>query len=413
MDFIIEIGFGLLGGIILNVMPCVLPVLTLKVFKTVKTLGENPQEARLQSIAYTLGTLVFFAALAAIVLILKSGGSALGWGMHFRQPIFVASLCALIFAFSLNALGVFEITLSSSHSEKDGFWGSVMTGVFAAVMSTPCSAPFLGGAASYALAKDTPGYQTLALFLAIGFGLALPFLLLGFFPAVAKIIPKPGAWMETFKQIMGFTLMGAAVWLFTVLMNQVSADSAENILYFLLLMGVALWGLGHFSGLHHSTQRRWIVRIVTVGTIAAAAFGLVRLEAALPKSAKVVSSDIIKDGKINWVSFDPARIAKEQKDKRLVFLDYTADWCANCKTNEKLFLETDTVREALQGLNVLPMKVDMTNEDPVMDEWLAKVGRSAIPAYAIVYPNGEFDVLPVAITANLVADRLKAATKKL
>jgi len=333
--------------------------------------------------------------------------------MHFRHPGFVATLCALIFAFGLNALGVFEIHISGNPDEKDGFMGGVFTGIFASVMATPCSAPFLGTAAGLALAGDTPAWQTISLFLMIGFGLAFPFLLLGFVPAMAKIIPRPGPWMETFKQVMGLTLLGAAVWLYTVLLSQVSVDAAGSFLVFIFVLGMGLWAIGRFAGLQHSIRRRWVVRLGALGMIAACGVFYVHLDKKQAVASAVTSNDILVDGKINWASFDPGRIADEGKKGRLVFLDYTADWCANCKANEKLFLETDTVRNALVEQNVFAMKVDMTNENKTMDEWLAKVGRSAIPVYAIVFPDGSFDVLPVAITADMVAERLKAASAKL
>ncbi len=409
------LGLAFVGGVILNVMPCVLPVLTLKVFHTIESYSEEHSNQKAQALAYTLGTVVFFLALAALVVVLRASGEVLGWGMHFRNPAFVATMVALTFVLGLNALGVFEFFIAAQGPQKtDGLLGGFLTGIFAAVMSTPCSAPFLGTAAGFALAQDTPAWQTMLLFAVIGLGLAFPYTLIGFVPRLGKMLPRPGAWMETFKQIMGFSLLGTAVWLYSVLLNQVTADSATRFLVFLFVIALAAWAIGKFAALRHTPLRRWSVRGGAVLMAALCGVFYVTLDGkAVAAEVQVDPGTIVKDGRINWAPFDEPTLLSVSEKGRLVFLDYTADWCANCKTNEKLFLETDTVRSALVDHNVLPMKVDMTNENAVMDKWLKKVGRSAIPAYAIVFPDGEIDVLPVAITAQLVADRLAAAGDKL
>lgn len=414
LELVTTLGFAFLGGIILNVMPCVLPVLTLKVFHTIESLGDENDNTKGQAIAYTAGTIVFFLALSALVIALRASGEVLGWGMHFRNPAFVAIMVGLTFVLGLNALGVFEFFISAQGPEKsDGLLGGFLTGIFAAVMSTPCSAPFLGTAAGFALAGDTPWWQTMLLFATIGLGLAFPYTLIGFVPRLGKMLPRPGAWMETFKQVMGFSLLGTAVWLYSVLMAQVSVDSATRFLVFLFVLALGAWAVGRFAGLQHKAARRWGVRGGAVLTAVLCGVFYVTLDGKVAGPAvQVDPSTIVKDGHINWTPFDEPTIATQSASGRLVFLDYTADWCTNCKVNEKLFLETDTVRSALVKENVLPMKVDMSNENEAMDKWLAKIGRSAIPAYAIVFPDGSLDVLPVAITAELVADRLKAAGKK-
>jgi thiol:disulfide interchange protein DsbD len=421
-ELLFHIGMGLLGGLILNIMPCVLPVLTMKVFHLVEHgHGDDPahRKARyLHGLAYTGGVLLLFVGLAVAVIVLKASGERVGWGMQFRNPMFVAGMTAAMFTFGLNALGVFEWTVSlSGHHKKEGYGASVVNGLFAAIMSTPCSAPFLGSAAAYALGADAQWWQTSALFLAIGFGLASPFLLISFVPGIGKVLPRPGPWMETFKSLMGFSLLAAAVWMFRTLQAQVSAAASADFLAFLLVLSVALWGVHQFGGVLYGNARRWGVRALATALTAGGALLFVHFEAPAPGATAAAAapegaSDTVRDGKIAWAAFDPARVATETKAGRPVFMDFTANWCANCKTNEKLFLETAAVREALVRTRILPMKVDMTNENEVMDQWLEKLGRSGIPAYVIWLPDGSYDLLPEAITTEMVVDRLDKAAKR-
>lgn len=420
MQILGTLGVALLGGLILNVMPCVLPVLTLKAFSLVDHAHIEAGEQRKHGLAYMLGTVSAFLVFGAIIVALRTSGKSLGWGMQFQNPAFVAGVAAVVFAFALNALGVFEITLSSTHEEKGGFFGSVLNGWFAAVMATPCSAPFLGTAAAFAFAADTPAWLTLAIFACIGIGLAAPFTLLAFLPAVSRLLPKPGAWMETAKQLMGFTLLGTVIWLYSVLLRQVTPEAATFYLGFLLALAVALWSTGRFGGIVESTGRRVLVHVLAIAVVGLAWSRLVHFEkpalaaTGITKDASLVpaTEPVVAAGKIAWTAFDPKRIDAEHARKRPVFMDYTADWCASCKTNEKVFLETDLVRSALTRTNILPMKVDMTNEDEVQEAWLKKLGRTGIPAYVILMPDGTRDLLPEVITAEMVNERLDAAAKR-
>lgn len=420
-ELFLHIGLGLLGGLILNVMPCVLPVLTMKVFHLVEHgHGEDAQHRRarhLHGLAYTAGVLLLFVVLAAVVVGLKASGERVGWGMQFREPRFVAGMTAAMFAFGLNALGVFEFTVSVGGSHKrEGYAASVVNGLFAALMSTPCSAPFLGSAAAFALGADATWWQTFAMFLSIGFGLASPFLLISFVPGIGRLLPRPGPWMETFKSLMGFSLLAAAVWMFRTLQAQVSSAAAGDFLAFLLVLAVALWATHQFGGVLYGAARRWTVRLLAAGVTLAGGLLFVHFEppaASAAAAATVAATDaVVKNGKIAWTPFDPMRVSTETKAGRPVFMDFTADWCANCKTNEKLFLETEAVRQALIRTRILPMKVDMTNENEVMDEWLAKLGRSGIPAYVIWLPDGSYDLLPEAITTEMVVERLNRAAQR-
>lgn len=423
MDLALNILLGFVGGLILNVMPCVLPVLTMKVFHLVEHSsagdGSTDRTRRLHGLAYTAGILIAFLALAAAVIAIKASGDRVGWGMQFQNPRFVAGMIALVFVFGLNALGVFEWTLSlSGRPGHQGYGASLVNGLFAAIMSTPCSAPFLGTAAAFALGANTPAYVTLAMFTSIGIGLASPFLLVSFVPAVGRLLPRPGPWMDTFKSLMGFSLVGAAVWLMRAFFAQVSREAAADFLIFLLVLTIALWGVHHFGGILYSTARRYAVRAVALLLMLVSGHYFVHFDAAQAEAATAVASgdckptDTVCRDRIVWSPFDSARVSREHKAGRPVFMDFTAEWCANCKTNEKVFIETAAVRSALAASGVLPMKADMTNENDEMQSWLDKLGRSGIPAYVIYLPDGSRDLLPEAITSEMLVQHLSDAAKK-
>lgn len=399
-----------LGGLILNVMPCVLPVLTMKVFHLIEHADDDEATHRMHGIAYTAGVLATFLAFSIFVIVLRASGEAVGWGMQFQNPSFVAAMIAVIFVFGLNALGVFEFTVSVQQGEKQrsGFSESFANGVVASIMSTPCSAPFLAGAAAFAL--TAPSWQTLVVFQIVGLGLAAPFALVSFFPAIGRILPRPGAWMETFKHLMGFTLIAAAIWLYSVFQKQVSYESAQWFLGLLLVLGVGAWAWDRFGGPMETNRRRWIVRTVVLGSASAFAFGFVRFEPPENTAAEAYSGQVVVDGEINWAPFDPAMVDAARAANRPVFVDYTADWCANCLTNERLFIEVQPIRDLLVETGILPMKADLTNEDDTILAWLDDLGRAGIPVYAIYMPDGSVDLLPQAITTELLADRLNAAS---
>ncbi len=413
--FISYLGAGFLGGIILNVMPCVLPVLTMKIFHVMQQGQESRQEMRAHGLAYTAGIMVMFLGLAAIVIGLRASGELVGWGMQFQNPSFVAALTGLMVVFGLNALGVFEFTISMQGGQsRQGLLSSFVNGIVASLMSTPCSAPFLGTAAAVALGTGAVWWETLSLFVSIGLGLATPFLLVSFIPVISRIIPRPGAWMDTFKQLMGFTLLGAAVWLFGVLQNQITTTGANWFLAFMLVLSILLWATEHFGGLRHGNARRIGVRVGAVALAVLAGWGMIDMKPPKTSSATVASTGdepVVLGDKINWAGFSSARVSLENKRKRPVFIDYTADWCANCKANEKAFIEVARVRKTLEDTRILPMKADLTNENAEIWEWLGKLGLSAIPAYAIYMPDGSIDLLPIAITTEVLVERLEKASK--
>ena len=411
---------ALAGGVILNIMPCVLPVLALKAFSVVEHAKHDDRKRRLHGVAYTAGTMTMFLVLGGLVVAGKNAGKHMGWGMQFQHPPFVAAMIAIVFVFALNALGVFEILVSAQgEGDDDKLWGSFINGIFASILSTPCSAPFVGSAAAFAFGAQTSAVETLLVFAVMGFGLALPYLLLTQIPAFAKILPKPGAWMQDVKMVMGFFLLATAIWLLYAFAKQVTPDSLVNFLFFLLALAVALWAGHRFGGIDRTALRRWVVR----GLAAAFVFGVFKFAVHLEPAARAAVSTgpeiapVVVDGHINWVPYNADRMKAELAHNRPVFLDFTAEWCATCKVNEKAFVETDTVRQAFERSKILPMKVDMTNADDELEKLQDAVlkghdDREGIPIYVVKFPGGEQDLLPLVITSELVVARLDDASKK-
>jgi len=404
---------AVLGGMILNVMPCVLPVLTLKIFHVIEARGLDGTTLRLHGLAYLAGILTTFAFFAAIVVVLKASGTALGWGMQFQSPGFVAVLISVMFVFGLNALGVFEINFAMGDRDTSrGLSGAFLGGILASVMATPCTAPFLSTAAVAALASDVPSWLTITVFLLIGVGLALPFTLVCFVPSVGRWLPRPGAWMETFKHVMGFSLLATAVWLFSVLLKQVTPQSASRFLGVLLMLAVLAWAVQRFAGPGESLRRRVIITLGGSLMVLFVAVNTVNFESMRPFHTVLGSEDVVVDGRINWRPFDPALIDRSLATNRPVFLEFTADWCANCKVNERLFIEVEATRRTLMQTQILPMRADWTNEDPLIQQWLSDLGQAGIPVYVIYMPDGTYDLLPQAITTELLTRRLRAVSRR-
>ncbi len=410
------IGIGLLGGLILNVMPCVLPVLTMKLFHVLEHGSSDARARKLHGVAYAAGILTAFLVLAVAIIVLRASGERVGWGMQFQHPPFVATMIALIFAFGLNALGVFEFNVSVHGHHHQGYTASYFNGIFAAVMSTPCSAPFLGTAAAFALGAGAIWWQTLAMFLAIGLGLASPFLLVSFIPSLAKALPRPGPWMETFKSLMGFTLLAAAIWLFGTLQAQVTQASSRDFLVFLLVLAIALWGTHHFGGVIYGNAQRFAVRLIALGVVLGAGTQTLSLEANKRETAAPTTAQSGKPAAsaehIAWTPFDLKLIGVETKRGRPVLADFTAEWCANCKTNDKLFVDTQPVRDRLRTSGILPMKADLTNNDDALWDEANALGRTGIPIYVLYLPDGTHDLLPEAITTDMLVAHIDAAAKK-
>jgi thiol:disulfide interchange protein len=386
-----------LGGLVLNAMPCVLPVLSLKVFGMLRSAGAGRSGVVRGALATAAGILVSFWALAGAAIAAAAAGAAVGWGTQFQRPGFVALLALVIVLFSLNLWGLFEIRLPMTLARlggsgpREGLAGHFASGLFATIMATPCSAPFLGTAVGFALAQPPP--TIFAVFTAVGLGMSLPYLLLAAAPGVARLLPKPGDWMETLRGALGFLLAGAAVWLLYVLSAQVSPARLAAIE--LALVGVALFAWVR----HRAFAAPALRRTAGAGLVAAAAFslGLAAWSGAGASGHGNGRAAGPPAGLIAWVSFDRARAESLRSQGQLVFVDVTADWCFTCKVNERLILDTPEVARAFTEHNVLPMRADWTNRNDEIARFLSEHGRYGIPFYLLYRPGTDpyvFSELP-------------------
>jgi thiol:disulfide interchange protein len=396
--------FALLGGLILNLMPCVLPVLSLKVLALAQS-GESKQRARRHALWYTAGVLLSFVALGALALALRKAGLALGWGFQLQQPLVVAGLALVVFALGLSLSGLWYANVGIGQRggalmQAGGVRGDFFTGVLAVVLATPCTAPFMGAALAYAFTG--PALGGLLVFAMLGVGLALPFLLIGFVPAFARLLPKPGAWMDTFKQLLAFPLYATAAWLVWVLANQRGADAVGLWLAAAIALALAAWA---WTQARSGRGRGWLALAVI------AAIGIAWPLAMLHRLPKPEASEASKSTNgIEHVVYSEQRLAQLRAEGRVVFVNMTADWCVSCKANEKAVFARDGFRAAMQAANAVYMTGDYTDVDPAITAYLQAHKAVGVPLY-VVYPRdgGEGAILPVIVTPSLVDDALKHA----
>jgi suppressor for copper-sensitivity B len=385
---------ALLGGLILNTMPCVLPVLSLKVFGLVKSAGKGRADVVVGALATAAGILLSFWALAAAAVLARSAGAAVGWGVQFQEPTFVAALAVVVVLFCLNLWGLFEIPLPArlarlaDSGPKEGVPGHLVSGLFATLMATPCSAPFLGTALGFALSQ--PAGVILAVFTAVAVGMALPYLALAAAPEATRFLPRPGPWMDHLKVVMGFLLAGAAIWLFYVLAAQLSAVRLALIELMILVLALFIW-MRHRAGSHRALRT---VALLGVLAAIALAIGLAAGGHRAPSSRLAEASS----GLITWATFDRQEAERLADQGRLVFVDVTADWCFTCKVNERLVLETPEVADAFSRHQVVPMKADWTNRSDAIARFLADHGRYGIPFYLLYRPGREPHVFAELLT---------------
>jgi thiol:disulfide interchange protein len=398
-----EVGLGiallyaLLGGLILNLMPCVLPVLSIKVVSVIES-GESPARRRSHALTYSAGVLTSFVVLGVAVVAL-----AKAWGAQLQYPLLVAALSLVMLTAGLWMSGVVQFggslgNVGSSLANQKGWRGDFFVGVLAVVVASPCTGPFMGPALGYAFAA--PATQAMLVFFTLGLGLCLPFLAIGFVPALARLLPKPGAWMETLKQVLAFPMYLAAVWLAWVLANQRGADAVGLLLVAAVLLAMTLWWFekSRWSG---SASRSWVIVLALLTAVPL--YTLVRLPAAAPASAGAVSAN-------GTVAFTPAKLAELRKAGTPVFVDMTADWCVTCKANEHAVLDTDAFRDLLKKTGAVYMKGDWTNEDPAITAFLQEYHSPGVPLY-VVFPKdgGNGNRLPTVLTSSLVEEALTKA----
>ncbi len=422
---------AVLGGLILNAMPCVLPIVSLKVFGLVRSAAHGHREVVRSALAIAAGILASFAALAALAVAAAAAGGAVGWGVQFQRPGFVAFLAVVVTLFCLNLWGLFEIPLPRALARlggaaaREGLAGHFVSGLFATLMATPCSAPFLGTAIGFGLAQPAP--VIVAIFAAVGVGLALPYLILAAAPGAARLLPRPGPWMETLRGVLGFLLAASAVWLLYVLAAQVSPERLALFEVGLLLVALVTWlrhrtaaggpveasatggGARADGGALASLVALVVLIVVAAGAVALAASGTGPGDAG---GGARLAAQGRSSGPIGWVAFDRARAESLAASGQLVFVDVTADWCFTCKVNERLILDTPEVAGAFAAHHVLPMRADWTNRSDAIARFLADHGRYGILFYLLYRPGRQpvvFSELPTKTAILAAIDDAAAA----
>ena len=412
------LGLAFLGGLILNLMPCVLPVIALKIFGFVAQSQEAPGRIRKLGVVYALGVVFSFVVMAGIVIALQSAGKAASWGIQFGNPYFVIAMTTMVTLVALNFFGVFEVTLgggtmgtAAELAGREGASGAFFNGVLATVLATPCTAPFLAPALGFAFAQ--PPAIIVLMFVAVALGLAAPYVVLSFQPAWLKFLPKPGQWMEKFKTAMGFPMLATAAWLFSIVGRHYGTRGTLWVGLFLVCVAVAAWIWGEF--IQRGTKRKALAAVVAM-IFLLGGYALA-LESQLDwrhRTAQGVGGIEIegKDG-IAWQPWSREAVAKARAEGRPVFVDFTADWCVTCQANKKTSIEITSVRAKLKEINAVPLLGDYTLIPDDITQELKRHGRAGVPL-VLVYPKDaakEPEVLPALLTPSTVLEALDRAAR--
>jgi thiol:disulfide interchange protein/DsbC/DsbD-like thiol-disulfide interchange protein len=412
LGFFTALLYGFLGGLILNVMPCVLPVISLKIFGFMQQAGEDPRKVFRHGLAFTAGIFVWFLVLGGVIVALQAGGQQVTWAFQFQNPWFIFFISTVVFVFALNLFGVFEVVLPGTATTKmaevsshGGYRGSFFQGGFATLLATPCTAPFLGPALGFAFSQP-PGV-ILSMFGAVALGMASPYLLLSAKPGWMKYLPKPGAWMERVKQFLGFPLLATVLWLLYVLGNQKGLEAVIWTSAFLLMTGLAFWIYGQLACVARTRSGRLVATFFAMACFVAGGWWFGGAFAATEPGTVETSRG---GGGIDWQEFSPQRVETLRREGTPVFVDFTADWCLTCKFNERTAINTPAVRSLMQEKGVVPVKADWTNSNPDITAALASFGRVGVPFY-VLYPADGKDpvVLPELLTEGLLLDALRKA----
>ena len=393
------------GGLILNLMPCVFPVLSIKILAFVERGGDDDAGAvgRRHAMVFTAGVLTTFWALAGVLLALRAGGAQLGWGFQLQSPAMVTVLALVVFALALNLSGVFTMGMSLTRLGAVGagerYSDSFLTGLLAVIVATPCTAPFMGAALGYALTQHAA--IGMAVFTSLGLGLAAPYIVFASSPALLRKLPRPGPWLETLKQLLAFPLYATVVWLLWVLGRQAGTDFVALALLFAVVVSLTGWmaGRAQYAG---RARGSLVGLVLLVGTIGVGGV-VIGSQKAAPATAAATPA--------GWERWSQARVASARDSGRVVFVDFTAAWCLSCQVNERIALHTDAVERAFVGANALLLRADWTSRDAEITAALATFGRSGVPLY-VVYPaatSASAELLPAVLTPGIVIDAVTRA----
>jgi thiol:disulfide interchange protein len=397
--------FAFLGGLILNVMPCVLPVISIKLFGLISHSSESHSRIFKHNLFYTLGVLATFMTLAGTIVLLKSTGEQVGWGFQLQSPIFIALTIIVLFVFSLNLFGLFEFATPGGRSlgnvkTTSGFAGDFFGGVIATILSTPCSAPFLGTALTFAFTSSTS--TVFLIFAMIGMGLSFPFLLTGLFPATIKVLPKPGMWMEHVKKFLGLTLLLTIIWLFDVFISLTTGNTP----ILKLITALTLFFFAFY--VYRNIAKKVIWKIIYFALPVLMTISLLSnpLQSDMPSDT---GSDLLNEKKMEglpWQKWSEQTMQEMAANQELVFVDFTAKWCFTCKVNEKLVINTDSFKALVQEKDIKLLLGDWTKYDPVIGAYLKKHGYVGVPAYFIQKRDGTLIKLGETITLSKIKSHL-------
>jgi thiol:disulfide interchange protein/DsbC/DsbD-like thiol-disulfide interchange protein len=416
----LALGLAFIGGLLLNLMPCVFPVVSLKVLGFVRLAGERPAEVRRHGFSFAAGVLVAFWALAGLLILLRHAGEEIGWGFQLQSPGFIALMTFLLFAIALNLAGVFEVgttlgRLGNLAPRTSGYTGSALNGVLATIVATPCTAPFMGAALGFALTLSPAG--SLLIFTSLAVGMAAPYVMLSLAPGLLRHLPRPGAWMETFKQALSFPLFATAAWLVWVFGHQTGVDGVLRLLLGLTLLAVAAWCWGRWGSALHAARASRLTGRTAAAAFLFAGVALALGSAPLPAAGVGPGSTTAagpagahSDGaRIQWEAFSAEAVTRHREAGRTVFIDFTAAWCLTCKVNERVALDVPEVVALVEDLDVAMLKADWTTRDPAITRALGEFGRSGVPFYVLYSPD-PFEaprLLPEVLTPSIVIRALQ------
>lgn len=412
-SFLLILLFAFTGGLILNLMPCVFPILSIKVMNFMQMAGHKPRHVRMHGLVFGLGVLLSFLVLAGLLLVLRAGGQELGWGFQLQTPAFIAFMTFLMFGLGLSLMGVFEIgnsliNVAGKADTGDGMRGSFFSGILATVLATPCTAPFMGTALGVAI--TLPASTALLIFATLGIGMATPYVLLSSFPALMKYMPKPGGWMETFKQALAFPLFATAIWLIWVFGQQTGVDGLTRLLIGLLMLSVGIWILNRWNVFEISKTTRLISRAIVTAFVV---FGFLFASGTGPNPADLQNeSGVSISYGIEWQDFSVDLVEEHRQAGKNVFIDFTADWCITCKANERVALSSSRVKNKFEELNFEMVKADWTNRNPEITRTLESFGRNGVPFY-VIYSSSldEPLILPELLTPGIVLNALERVSE--
>lgn len=409
-----DIGFGLalvfafIGGLILNLMPCVFPVISMKVMGFVQQAEQDHSQVLKHGVMFGFGILVSFWVLAGALIALRAGGEQLGWGFHLQSPLFLIAISVLFFLLALNLFGVFEVGtgwmgFGQQAASSSGLTGSFFSGAVATLIATPCTAPFMGAALGYALTLSA--VQSMTIFSMLGIGMAVPYVILAAFPQWLSRIPRPGPWMETFKQTVGWVFVLVVIYMMKVLDAVAGGPGVMLFVYVATLVGIGAWILGRWGAISRTEKVRYTARTVALLLIVGGTwFGMAEARHLGP-----VTSTAAESGRgVAWQDFSPELLAELREDGQAVFINFTAAWCTLCQVNDRIAFRSARVARAFEEHDVVPLRADWTQRDDVIEEVLAGYGRSSIPFY-VAYGAGDEDptFLPEVLRPGIVIEALE------